>query len=110
MRIEAREVRHIENLPEELNVVSFRVGHFPALAQTHIQAGVAIAAQHVARTDRARQRKSKGRLRRGRIRKGANKRIACERVHEVIGPGLLLGGFTPYRERASGKALAFIGS
>src|SRR5713226_4489872 len=53
--VESMKVRHVENLPAELQTVAFP-RHLPALAQGHIQAGVAISADHVSRTALARER------------------------------------------------------
>src|SRR6266852_1527582 len=43
------QVEHVENLPAELQAVAFE-GQLPALVQSHIQAGVAVASDHISRT------------------------------------------------------------
>src|SRR5207244_13213393 len=52
------EVRDVENLPAELQAVAFP-RHLPALAQGHIQTGVAIPANHISRTAFAGERMPK---------------------------------------------------
>src|SRR5260370_22253080 len=47
--VKAREVRHVEDLPAELQGMTLP-RHVPPLAQAHIQARVAISAERIART------------------------------------------------------------
>src|SRR5208337_4940208 len=72
LSIEAREVRHVKNIPPELHAVCFPIGHLPVLIETHIPVGVTVPTQHVARADPAGEGLSKVRLRRGGIRKKVN--------------------------------------
>ncbi len=55
--VEACEIGHVEDLPAELQAVSFE-RHFPALAQTHIETREAVSAERVAGTALARKRMS----------------------------------------------------
>src|SRR5258708_6474742 len=51
--IEAHRIGHIKNLPAELQVVRFLVGHDKGLAQAHVELEVAVATDSVALADLA---------------------------------------------------------
>lgn len=50
MNVEAHAIRHVENLPAELDAVIFVIGHLPTFIQTQVEIKNAIAAQVVTDT------------------------------------------------------------
>src|SRR5713226_6556438 len=80
--VESVEIGHVENLPAELQTVAFP-RHLPALAQGHIQTGVAIPADHISRTAFARERMPEVGERSGRVGEHADRTIW---LFEMAGP------------------------
>src|SRR5580692_4729377 len=79
LRIKPRQVRYVEHLPAELDALGFVVGHLPVLDQAHVQTGIAVATQNVARTNLAGKRQGEVLLGSSGIGERVHRAVALER-------------------------------